>query len=133
MSYQEASDRVIESVNEALDAGLQGRARPESTGPGSQLCTGDLVGPTDKVSPNYAFTFPLSHLGDAADSFADNVDTIWENRGMEIIRDDDPPVVRRFASTEEGFRFSVTVNREAEQVHLGGSGPCVDSTQSDAN
>ncbi len=31
ISHEEASDRVIEGVNQALDAGLQGKPRPEAT------------------------------------------------------------------------------------------------------
>lgn len=126
IDYGEASDTVVRLVNEALDAGLDGRQRPEQLGFGDDPCTDDLIGPTSQVSPGLSYSFPYTALGIDGRTFADSVTETWRAKGMTIIDQDRPGHFRRFAVSEDGYRFSVTINEEIDQISIGGSGPCVD-------
>jgi hypothetical protein len=126
MDYQEASETVVRHVNEALDAGLGGKIRPEPLGFGQDNCTDDLIGPTGKVQPNLSYSFPYSDLGIDAATFADKATATWREKGMTITELDRSRILRRFAVSEDGFRFSLTINQDIDQISIGGSGPCVD-------
>jgi ADP-ribose pyrophosphatase YjhB (NUDIX family) len=126
IDYDEASDTVVRLVNEALDAGLDGRERPEPLGFGNDPCTDDLIGPTSQVSPGLSYSFPYTALGIASETFAENATETWRAKGMEITVLDSPRLFERFAVSEEGYRFSLTINEETDHISIGGSGPCVD-------
>jgi len=126
MDYQEASDTMVRLVNEALDAGLDGRERPEPLGPGQKPCTDDLIGPTGEVRPNLSYLFPYTAVGIDSRTFAEQVTATWRAKGMRIAEQDRPRVFQRFAVSEDGFRFSLVINEETDQISIGGSGPCVD-------
>jgi hypothetical protein len=126
MDYEEASDTVVRLVNEALDAGLDGRERPEPLGFGNYPCTDDLIGPTSEVSPGLSYSFPYTALGIDSETFAENATESWRAKGMRITTQDGPHVYQRFAISDDGFRFSLTINEEIDQISIGGSGPCVD-------
>lgn len=125
ISHEEASDRVIEGVNQALDAGLQGKPRPEATPLSYRICTDDL-GLDDRATPTFSYVFPLTFLGSDGSAFGEKATAVWKSQGMKITEADNPGILNRFAVSDDGFRFSITVNQEANQVYIGGSGPCVD-------
>ncbi|HVL51586.1 MAG TPA: hypothetical protein VM754_08835 [Actinomycetota bacterium] len=126
MDYQEASDTVVQLVNEALDAGLDGKERPEPFGVGPKPCTDNLIGPTGEVSPDFGYAFPYTALGIDSTTFAEQATATWRAKDMRITSLDRPGIFRRFAVSEDGFRFSLTINEEIDQISIGGSGPCVD-------
>lgn len=126
MDYDEASETVVRLVNEALDAGLDGKKRPDPLGFGQDNCTDDLTGPTGKVRPNLSYSFPYTELGIDTERFAENGTATWREEGMEITEQDRPSFFRRFAVSEDGYRFSLTINEEIDQISIGGSGPCVE-------
>lgn len=126
MDYDEASDMVVRLVNEALDAGLDGKERPEPLGLGSDHCTDGLLGPTDQVRPNFSYTFPYMAMGIDTATFAESVTANWRANGMRVRDQDRPRIFRRFAVSEDGYRLSLTINEEIDQISIGGSGPCVD-------
>lgn len=127
MDRKEAGDELIRLVNTALDAGIQGKSRPEATPLSFQRCTDDLLGPTDEAMPVFDYEFPYSFLGDDANGFEDRVTSAWEDEGMKITRDDDPEPLHRFAVSEGGFTLGLTVNSGSDQAYIGGSGPCVEA------
>lgn len=126
MDYEEASDTVVRLVNEALDAGLDGRERPEPLGFGNDHCTDNLIGPTGEVRPDLGYSFPYAALGINSEAFAENATETWRARGMAITVLDSPGLYERFAVSEDGYRFSLTINEESDHISIGGSGPCVD-------
>jgi hypothetical protein len=126
MDYEEASDTMVRLLNEGLDAGLDGRERPESLGLGQHNCTDDLIGPTDEVGPTLRYTFHYTALGIDSATFAESVTETWRAKGMRIATQDRPRVYQRFAVSDDGFRFSLIINEEIDQISIGGSGPCVD-------
>jgi hypothetical protein len=126
MDYEAASETVVRLVNEALDAGLDGRERPEPLGLGPDHCTDDLIGPTDKVRPNLNYTFHYAALGIDGASFAESATATWRANGMRVTDQDRPRLFRRFAVSEDGFRIRLTINEDIDQISISGSGPCVD-------
>jgi predicted small secreted protein len=126
MDYDEASDTVVRLVNEALDAGLAGKARPEPLGFGPHHCTDDLIGPTGEVRPNLHYTFHYTALGIDSAAFAESATESWLANGMRVTDQDRPRLFRRFAVSEDGFRIRLTINEEIDQITISGSGPCVD-------
>jgi hypothetical protein len=126
MDHEEASTRLVELVDEALEAALQGSARPEPTGLGYHPCTDDRLGSTGEANPTYDYRFQYELSQDAGPRFADRAAEVWQDEGLEITAArDEPGLIERYAEGE-GFNLSLTVNREIGQVHIGGSGPCVD-------
>jgi hypothetical protein len=125
ISHEDASDRVIEGVNEALDAGLQGKSRPAPTPLSYHICTDDL-GLDNRAMPTFSYVFPLTLLGSEGSAFGERATAVWKSHGMKITESDNAGVLNRFAVSDDGFRFSITVNQQANQVYIGGSGPCVD-------
>lgn len=113
-------------VNEALDAGLDGRERPEPLGLGPDNCTDSLIGPTNEVRPNFSYTFNYTDLGVDSGTFVENVIATWQAKGMRVTDHDRPRIFRRFAVSEDGYELSLTINEEIDQISIGGSGPCVD-------
>lgn len=126
MDYEEASDTVVRLVNEALDAGLDGRERPEPLGFGNDHCTDSLIGPTSEISPGLSYSFPYTALGIDSATFAERASATWRANGMTVTDQDRPRLFRRFAVSEDGFRFNLTINEETDQISIVGSGPCVD-------
>jgi hypothetical protein len=84
IDYEEASDTVVRLVNEALDAGLEGRERPEPLGFGNDPCTDDLIGPTSQVRPDLGYSFPYAALGIDSETFAEKATETWRAKGMAI-------------------------------------------------
>lgn len=126
VEHEQASRRLIQLVDEALEAGLQGKARPEPTGLGYHACTDDRLGPTGEANPTYDYRFQYDLLGDAGPEFADKAAEVWRNEGLEITAArNDTGLIERYAEGQ-GFNLSLTLNLEIGQVHIGGSGPCVD-------
>jgi hypothetical protein len=126
MDHTQASDRLVELVNDALDAGLQGSPRPEPIPLGYDTCTDDILGPTSQARPTFEYVFALSELPREASSFAEKATDAWENKGMDISREDSEGILSGFAVSDDGFHLSLTVNTKEDQVYIGGSGPCVD-------
>lgn len=126
MDYREASETVVRLTNEALDAGLEGKQRPEPLGFGQDHCSDGLIGPTGEVRPDIGYSFPFTDLGINSSTFAEKATASWRARGMAITTQDRPRVFQRFAVSDDGFRFSLTINEETDQISIGGSGPCVD-------
>jgi hypothetical protein len=126
VDYEEASDTVVRLVNDALDAGLDGRERPDPLGFGNDPCSDRLIGPTSEVRPDIGYSFPYSALGIDSGTFAENATETWRSKGMAITELDSPGLYERFAVSEDGYRFSLTINEEIDQISIGGSGPCVD-------
>jgi hypothetical protein len=126
MDYEEASDTVVRLVNEALDAGLDGRERPEPLGFGNDPCTDSLLGPTSEISPGLSYSFPYTALGIDSAKFAESASATWRANGMRVTDQDRPRLFRRFAVSEDGYRFSLTINEETDHISIGGTGPCVD-------
>lgn len=126
MDYQEASETVVRLTNEALDAGLQGKDRPDPLGFGQDNCTDDLTGPTGEVSPDIGYAFAYTALGIDSKGFAERATETWRAKGMKITTQDRGRVIQRFAVSDEGFRFALTINEEIDQISIGGSGPCVE-------
>ncbi len=126
VDYEEARETVVRLVNEALDAGLDGRERPEPLGFGNDPCTDNLIGPTSEVRPDIGYSFPYAALGIDSETFAEKTTETWRARGMAITELDSPGLYERFAVSEDGYRFSLTINEEIDQISIGGSGPCVD-------
>jgi hypothetical protein len=125
MTYDEARRNMIETVNEALKAGLQGRDMPDPLKTGDDICTDNLLGQSGDVRPTISYRFPYSTLGDMGASFAEEVTSVWRNRGMEITNTDGQGIFQRYAVSDDGFRYKMTANPEIDQVSIGGSGPCV--------
>ena len=126
MDREEASKRLVQLVDDALTAGFKGQAVPDPDPVDFDPCTGRL-GPTSQSRPTYKYVFPLTELGENSADFADDATAVWERHGMEVTVQDDETLLERFALSDDGFRFSLAVNRQANQVYIGGSGPCVDA------
>lgn len=127
MNHEQASTKLMMLVDSGLDAGLNGRDRPQPDPLGYDACTDDLLGPTGEARPAYSYLFQYSVLGDDGQAFADKVAGLWQNEGLRITATkNDPNLIERFAVSDDGFHLSLAVNREIDQVYIGGSGPCVD-------
>lgn len=70
---------------------------------------------------------PSSYLiGPGGSAFGERATAVCESRGMKVTESDNPGILNRFAVSDDGFRFSVR-NEPANQVYIGGSGPCIES------
>lgn len=128
MSASDAEKQLVLLVNEALEAGLQGKPRPSPFPVGKQVCTDQELSPTGEISSLFTYTFPFRERGIEGDRFANLVTATWRRNGMEIVTNDQPGSYHRFASSEEGFELSVSVLEDVDQITIGGSGPCLDPT-----
>jgi hypothetical protein len=126
VDYEEASDRMVRLLYEALDAGLDGRERPEPLTLAQHHCTDDLIGPTGQVQPTLRYTFHYTALEIDSATFAESATATWQANGMRVSDQDRPRLFRRFAVSDDGFRFNLTINEEIDQISIRGSGPCVD-------
>lgn len=124
METEEANQRLIFLVDAALDAGLQGKPRPEPIPLDYHTCTDALLGPLGDVRPVFDYTFPLSVLGDDAGSFVERATDTLEAEGLRITSLDDERGYLRFASNEN-FNLKISALRTTGEVIIGGSGPCV--------
>lgn len=106
------------------DYGGLGQLRPGATSLSYHVCTDDL-GLDDRATPTFSYLFPLTFLGSEGSAFGEKATAVWKSLGMKITEADNPGILNRFAVSDDGFRFSITVNQEANQVYIGGSGPCV--------
>lgn len=126
LDHAEAEERLVLLVNESLDAGLDGRARPSPIPPDDQICTDKELSPTGKVSSRFSYTFPYAELQIDGATFAEKSTDALRRQGMKIVVNDSPGTYQRFASSDEGFDLLITVLEAVDQIHVGGSGPCVD-------
>jgi hypothetical protein len=124
MEREAANERLVFLVNAALDAGLQGRPKPEAIPLDYDVCTDDLLGPIGEVRPVFDYSFPLSVLGDDVAEFVEMATDVWETEGLQIINRDDEDGFLRFAS-DENFHLKVSALRTTGEVIVSGSGPCV--------
>lgn len=126
IDHDEAQDRLVSLVNESLDAGLQDRERPSPMPPSDLICTDKELAATGKVYSDFSYTFPYSALQIDGASFAEKSTDFLRKQGMEIVINDAPGRYQRFAESDDGFHVLISVLEDVDQIHVGGSGPCVE-------
>lgn len=108
----------------AAEAALNG-VEPTERVSGTDFCGDPVTGPKNGIQPTLVYRVPISALGEEPNSFVIRAEKVWNDKGLEIEKDETEEVISRFA-TKPGYGLEVFVNYSNQEAVIGGTGPCVD-------
>jgi len=125
MTLSEARDRVTAFVDATVDAASGDYPHRPDPGNGNRDCRG-VSGHDDDLLYQYSIDFELPDDA-AVTQLLEQTRRHWDAEGLEIVErniDTESPALH--AEDDDGFSYSLSVNRAVRSAGITGSTPCVD-------
>lgn len=126
MSYAAASDRITLLAERSISIGIDNESDLVERNLHQGLCDNAFGSLSDYVRPVIRYEFPLDQLDYDPDGFSTDVEGLWVANDLETSSDVFPTIETLLGSSEDGFNFQLTINRESGRIYVDASGPCVE-------